>query len=271
MQYRTYPPSNFLSKYIRYYWTLEKEIQTESINKERIFPDGCMELVFHYGDLFKKYSGDFKSRQQPRSFIHGQLKRYIDVEPTGKIGVFSIRFLPGGLQPFLKMDVADLTEKEASVEDIWGWAGILLEEKIMEAPTSSVRIKIVEDFLQQQMATSVERFLPIDYCVHSILHSRGSASIQSMSNEINLGRRQLERRFTASVGLSPKLLMRIVRFQNTLHHIDKKAMDSLTGIAYANGFYDQSHFIKDFKEFTGNNPRKYFNVDLELAKYLTSS
>jgi transcriptional regulator GlxA family with amidase domain len=91
-----------------------------------------------------------------------------------------------------------------------------------------------------------------------------------LSQQVNLGRRQLERNFLVATGLTPKLLTRIVRFQNTLNRIENSSDPSLTGIAYASGFYDQSHFIKDFKEFSGFNPREYIKADIEFGRSLAS-
>lgn len=270
MQYHTYTPSHLLSKYIKYYWTLENFDDSCLLKKERIFPDGCMELIFHYGDVFKKFSNENHAHIQPRSFIHGQLKQFMEVGSTGRIGVFSIRFMPDGLHSFLPMSVDELTGDAVSVEELWGLKGVILEERIMEATTTLSRIKIIEDFLLHRLNLSNPKYNPIHYCVHSILNSAGDKSVEFLSDEVNIGRRQLERKFIAAVGLSPKLLTRIVRFQNTLQQIEGKGSGSLTNLAYTNGFYDQSHFIKDFKEFTGLNPRQYFASDLEFAKYLAS-
>lgn len=268
MHYYTYPASEPLSKYVKYYWTLEGIDDSVAASRERIFPDGCMELIFHYGDLFRKYSTDIDAFDQPRSFLHGQLKRFMDIESTGKIGVFSIRFRPDGLHAFIEMDLNELTGNAVSIRDLWGADGCILEEKMLEATTTAQRINIIEQFLIRQMKWRTDN--SIHYCVRSIVNSEGSKSIELLSREVNLGRRQLERKFIATVGLSPKLLTRIIRFQNTLHRLEAKQLASLTGVAYSGGFYDQSHFIKDFKEFTGLNPKQYFTADLEFAKYLTA-
>lgn len=266
MQYTVYSPSGPLSPYVKYYWTLE---DSNPGNRERIFPDGCMELIFHYGDLFKKYSNFTDARNQPRSFIHGQLKSFIEVKSTGKIGIFSVRFKPDGLSAFLRMGVDELAENVVSVHDLWGPAGRTLEAKMVEAPSSLERIKIIEEFLISHL--QARRDQAIRYCVQAIMSAGHSQSIEMLSKEVNLGRRQLERKFISTVGLNPKFLTRIVRFQNTLQCIERNPMDPLTGIAYSGGFFDQSHFIRDFKEFTGLSPKQYFTAKLELAKQLAAN
>ncbi|HEX6227648.1 MAG TPA: helix-turn-helix domain-containing protein [Chryseolinea sp.] len=268
MQYCSYTPSSLLSKYIKCYWTLEDDCEMQVANRERIFPDGSMELVFHYGDLFKKYDDKAGVFIQPRSFLHGQIKRFIDLEPTGRVGVFSVRFLPGGAYAFLRSDMDELAERSISLEDLWGVDGLTLEEKMLGARSTSLRIHVIEEFFLRLLKTYDRSQNAIDHCVNLILNSESSIPVESLSEEVNLGRRQLERKFTASVGLSPKLFTRIIRFQRTLQLIENASANSLTSVAYAHGFYDQSHFTKDFKEFTGLNPRQYFKTDLQFAKFL---
>jgi AraC-like DNA-binding protein len=137
----------------------------------------------------------------------------------------------------------------------------------MKEPFAASRIKIIESFLVRMLRQHLET--AVGFCVREIVNSCGLKSIQSLSQEVNLSRRQLERSFMATVGLSPKMFARIVRFQRALYRIENYHETSLTGIAYSSGYYDQSHFIKDFKEFSGLNPRQYLQADIELAKYLS--
>jgi AraC-like DNA-binding protein len=268
MIYNTYTPSKPLEKYIKYYWTLENARAANPQGPERIFPDGCVELMFHYGDVFRKYLGAKEVYTQSRSFIHGQLKNFIEVEPTGKIGTFSIRFTPAGLHHFLPINIDDITEHDVSVADLWGRPGAILEEQIMEAPDAAKRIRIVENFLLKRLTVAQNSQDIISHCVCAISTSRGLVSIDKLSKDINIGKRHLERKFLNAVGLSPKLFTRIIRFQYALNVIDKMPQGTLTGVAYDMGFYDQSHFIKDFREFTGLNPKQYFVSNLEFAKHL---
>src|SRR5689334_609047 len=126
MEYRVYQPHPGLSRFIKCYWTLESgEIPVVS-SRERIFPDGCMELVFHFGDLFRKYKRDTAGETQGRSFIHGQLTKYMELEATGKTGIFSVRFKPGGLQPFMDIDPGKLTGDTLGLYDCWKHEGEVL-------------------------------------------------------------------------------------------------------------------------------------------------
>ena len=89
--------------------------------------------------------------------------------------------------------------------------------------------------------------------------------VVELADKMNINRRNMERRFTSAVGLSPKQLSRVARLQATVKMLDEKQYNSLTSLAYENGYYDQAHFIKDFKEFTGLSPKSFFSENLKLT------
>jgi len=266
MEYKTYPPKPTLAKQIKYYWSLE-DFENTDHEKERVFPDGCIELIFHYGDPFKKIYTTGAANQQPRSFIHGQITSYIELEPTGKIGVFSARFHPGGLQPFIDFDVAQLTDTTMSVEAIWGKSGKQLELAILKENDNEKRVGILQEFLESKINLSKANDKTIDYCVEAVMQSNGSIAIDKLTTELNISKRQLERKFQAAIGLNLKMFSRITRFNYALQLIEKKEFNGFTKVAYDGGFYDQAHFIKDFKDLTGLNPKQYFSENLEMVKF----
>lgn len=266
MNYQIYRPHPTLTRYIKCYWTLEVSQQEEAPSRQRVFADGCIELIFHYGDLFKKYTRGDEFLIQPRSFVHGQVTRFIELEASGNTGMFSIRFNPNGLQPFLNYSIGEITDQAATVYELWGNEGKVLEDRILNAKTSPERVTIAEDFLLKKLAPHQASKLT-EHCLQSIVRSNGTIPIEQLAKDLSIGRRQLERKFVAAVGLSPKMLSRIIRFQNVLQMIENRRFTSLTAVAYEGGFYDQAHFIRDFREFTGLNPKQYFSEDLEMARY----
>ncbi|MFC0182720.1 helix-turn-helix domain-containing protein [Pseudarcicella hirudinis] len=101
--------------------------------------------------------------------------------------------------------------------------------------------------------------------VETMLHLNGQLSVDELSEHLNINRRQLERKFSSVIGLSPKKLSRIIRLQATLKMIANKEFASLTSVAYEGYYYDQAHFIKDFKEFTGISPKKFYASSLKMS------
>lgn len=269
MEYNTYPPDERLAKQVKFYWSLKNEDTDAPHDRERIFPDGCIELIFNYGEKFKKFDSKTDFHIQPPAFIHGQLKTYFELQATGKIGVFSARMHPAGLRPFVDLDVDTFTGSTLTMEQVWGSDGKTLENDIITCTTNEERITILEEFLlRKRQAMKVDN-MPVEYCVDTMLKNIGNISIDELAGELEIGKRQLERRFTTTVGISPKLLARIIRFQNILQLIENKEFKSFTTVAYEGGFYDQAHFIKDFKDFTGLNPKQYFSENLEMVKHFS--
>jgi AraC-like DNA-binding protein len=269
MEYKVYTPCPGLEKQVRYYWSLESNPDDAPHSRERIFPDGCIELIFNYRDLFIKFENNVPSHEQYRTMLYGQLKTYIEVEATGRVGLFSVRFNPAGLQPFINRDVGTLTSRELNITQLWGAEGSELELQMLACTTNEERVSLIEDFLLNKLKAIAFDNSDVEYCVDALTQSEGSVTIDVLAKQLCIGKRQLERKFNAAVGLSPKMLARIIRFQNTLQLIEKREFTSFTGVAHEGGFYDQAHFIKDFKEFTGLNPKQYFSENLEMVKHFS--
>jgi len=268
MEYNVYEPSAELAKQVKTYWSLECAAD-EANGRERIFPDGCIEIIFNHGDRFRKFDNEADFHIQPPAFIHGQLKTYFELEPTGSVGIFSARLHPAGLRPFVDFDVDTFTGSTLTITDVWGEDGAKLERDILECTDNYERIAVLEKFLLEKRDTLKVDNTPVEACVDSIIESIGSISMEAVADNLGISKRQLERRFTAAVGISPKLFARITRFQNVLQLIENKEFKSFTATAYDGGFYDQAHFIKDFKDFTGLNPKQYFAENLEMVKHFT--
>lgn len=265
MDYKIFSPNDKLLRYIKRYWSLESQDNSVPHSKERIFPDGCIELIFNYGAIFVTYNAKDEAEEQPKNFIHGQLKKFIEVQGMGKVGVFSIRFQPAGLQPFVDFDISKLTGIFTEVSEIW-IDGTILEEKMEVCKNNEERIAVIENFLETKLKDAANNDT-VEFCVNEIIKSDGMIAIEKLSDDLKIGKRHLERLFLSSVGLSLKLFSRIIRFNNTLQLIENKDFRNFTNVAHDGGFYDQAHFIKDFKEFTGLNPKQYFSENLEMAKY----
>lgn len=266
MHYQEFIPSGSLSKYVKCYWHLEDLAPASPPSREKVFPDGCTELIFHYGDRFKKYDSPNSFHIQEKSFVHGQLKKYIELEPTGRVDVFSARFHPGGLQPFITTPVNELTHQEFSLNALWPHKGQRLEAEMLSAATNGERQAILEKFLLTQLDPSRDKGIAV-HLVDEIIRTGGNVAIDELAATLSIGKRQLERTFVSCVGLKPKMLARITRFNKVLQLIENRELTSFTAIAYEGGFYDQAHFIRDFKEITGLNPKKYFSENLEMARF----
>ncbi len=270
MNYQVYTPTEELQPFIKCFWTLDDEGNDEPV-RQRVVPDGCMELIFHYGDQYKQYFEDASFLIQPKCFVYGQITNYLEIEPTGVTGIVAARFNPDGLSPFILIPVSELENKAVELKNIFGENGIQLEKEVLFAKDNAERIKLIESFLLGFLSDPKIVHTITKTCVEAILQSQGQLSVIDLADKMNVNRRNLERKFTSAIGMSPKQLSRVVRLQAAIKMMEENSFSNLTSLAYENGYYDQAHFIKDFKEFTGISPRQFFTGNMKLAALFATS
>jgi AraC-like DNA-binding protein len=262
MDYQTFQPQPDLASIIKCYWTLDSP--GEAVPQvQTIVPDGCMEMIIHYGDLYNQYING-KPVLQPRSCVFGQLTEPLKIEPTGITGIFSVRFHHDGFIPFATIPIKEMDDQAIPLKKLFGIQGAELEENVLKASTVQEKISIVETFLLERLNTeTIDRI--VQSTVDLLLNVDGKISINELSKQTNINRRQLERKFSSAIGLSPKQLSKTIRLQTTIKHLLNKEYASLTALAYESEYYDQAHFIKDFKEFTGFTPKEFYGDTLQMS------
>jgi AraC-like DNA-binding protein len=259
MNYQTFQPHIDLASLVKCYWTLEVQAKNNS-ERQRIIPDGCIEMAFILGDDIKRYTSEDEFILQPRAMVLGQTIKPFYIEPTGYVNTFAVRFYPYGFANFVASTIKDLANKETPIEILFGEKDSKkLAQKIIQATDTKERIEIIEAFLLDRLNEKATIDKVVKTTVDLLLSTKGSRSINDILKENLSKRRQLERKFLNQIGISPKQLGKIIRLQAALKMLLNQQSENLTQIAYDSEYYDQSHFIKDFKEFTGTNPKEYLS------------
>lgn len=266
MNYQTFQPSSDLESLISCYWTLEIPAESDA-QRQRIIPDGTIEMAFILGEDIKRYTSENKFIIQPRAMVLGQTIEPFYIEPTGYVNTFAIRFYPYGFSNFVTMPIKNLSNKETPIELLFGEkTANELERKIIEAKNTSERIEIIENFLLDKFNEKSTVNNIVKTTIEALLATKGSASISTILKKDLSKRRQLERNFIKQIGVSPKQLGKVIRLQTALKMLLNKESGKLTDIAYESEYFDQAHFIKDFKEFTGINPKEFLgNENMALS------
>lgn len=145
MNYQVFDPCQDLSTLVKCYWTLESP-KEDNPERQTIVPDGCMEMIFHYGDLYKQYVENGNHLLQPKCFVIGQLTRPLEIEPIGETGIFSVRFFPEGFLPFATVPIKEMENKAISLEQLFGTEGLKIEQLIVNAISTAERINHIENF-----------------------------------------------------------------------------------------------------------------------------
>lgn len=257
MNYQTYEPHSDLKSLVSCYWTLDVPKQPEP-QKQRIVPDGCIEMAFILGDDIKRFTSENEFILQPRAMILGQTIEPFYIVPTGFVKTFAVRFYPYGFTNFASKPISNLANKETPIIQLFGIKDANdLEQKIIKAKNTEQRIDIIEKFLLNRLNDDNMINTIVKNTVDSLLSANGSISIHSILKDNLSKRRQLERNFKKQIGVSPKQLGKVIRLQTALKMLLNQKSENLTDIAYKSDYFDQAHFIKDFKEFTGINPKEF--------------
>jgi AraC-like DNA-binding protein len=258
MKYFTIAPPDHLKGFVRSFWVLEHEVNTATPYIHRTLADGSAELVFHYKGRFDELIQGDKTTPSFVSGLHGQSQNFRRFIIDEGFGIFGVYLYPYAIPALLGIPADEVSDQMPDLETLLGKEGAELEERMMLAPNHDARTEIIVEFLSMRLIRAVKPEPGVFKAIQHVIQNQGLSRVSDLAEQSCLSSRQFERKFKAFSGISPKLAVRINRFQAALStYADKNK--SLTEIAYASGYYDQSHFIRDFKIFSGQHPRFYFS------------
>lgn len=269
MNYREHLPPPELAGSVECFWQVSDDPGGAERPPESVSPDGCVEWIFHLAEPFRRYRRDGGSDRQPSSFVVGQLTGPIRIAPTGRVETLGVRFRPGGAYPFLPLPLDHLTDRTAASSDVWGPEGRRVEEAVRHAGTSASARRVLESFLLRRLAAA-ERDSRIDGAVRILLARRGNTRISELARDVAWSPRQLEREFRRRVGVSPKSLARILRFQNVLRRRGRHPDRSWADLAVHCGYADQAHLVREFRELSGATPTGIDSGPTDLTRHFVS-
>lgn len=256
MKYYRYEPAANLKQYVNYYWHMENEGNEEQQYPDLLIPDGYPEIIFVFEGAYHKRSITQKSQITTvdcSSVIGIQLESLL-VKRAGKIKLFGIKFKPLGFHNLLGEHASSTINKTISLSDfsidhLKELEGLLVgDNTLSDAPT------VVDCFLKPYMQNtpySIGKRLT-EKCIHTILETKGNLIIKDLSKNMGKSDRQIQRCFKEYLGLSPKKFANIIRFKSIYreHILTQSSLNHF----FIHGYFDQNHFIKDFKNNLGVTP-----------------
>lgn len=255
MLFLSYRPGPPLNEFVDYFWLIDGG-QTPRL--EKILPCGLIELVInlknnqiHIHDpeqpeQFRRFSGAVFSGTYSRSFVCNALQHE---------AIMGVHFKAGGAFPFLNADASELTNTHANLVDLWGNSGLELRERLCTAATPQQRFRIMEGVLKSRLHHHTTRQPQITTALK--MFAKRGALIRDVSRQLGFTQRRFIQTFNSYVGLTPKVFCRILRFQRARILAEKLEMPDWTDLALTCGYFDQSHLINDFQEFSGSTPKTY--------------
>ena len=256
--YREYPIPTALKPFVKLIWSLECDRSIRDADPERILPDGCVELVFHFRDPFYTAFANQKRHAQPQGFVVGQMNEFIEIAPHGKVGFVAVRFSAQGAYRFLPGSLKRIAGEVVATKDIWKGSDAAITDCIAIAPTMSRRIAIIEDLLKNCLALTQREDILVDRALELIQLHAGTLRIAELASAVGASTRQLNRRFESAVGVTPKQFSRVSRFVHALNELRLHRNTPLTEVALNCGYFDQAHFNHEFRQLAGFQPTELF-------------
>lgn len=262
MQYLTIPPPAHLADIIRFFWVMNSETGYTHYG----MADACVELVFHTRGHFDEIDEKGERSKSFTAGLHGAshvLRRYT-IESG--FGIFAVYFYPQAIPLLFSLPACELANETAELGYLLKSVGSELEERIVLARNTKERCELICRFTEQRLAAVRMAELPVFSAIREIIHQAPVERIAELSKRYYLSERQFERQFRQYAGLSPKMFARIVRFQAAASFYEADKM-SLGNIALECGYYDQAHFINEFKFFSGLHPKVFFSGQSEATAW----
>ena len=257
-----FAPSVGLRKYIKCYYYLENN--NDQWITDTYFADGCLEAVFSVGwDFYKD------GIKEDWAKIIGQIIKPRSLKIAGKGQSFGIWFYPHTFSFFSDIELFQLNDRVLSWDLLFPnsmaeFVGNCLYEKQFDR-----LVKGMDDFLLTRISAHHEK--PTDrlteQSVQYLYQNKTSSSLKHLASRLQVSQRYIQKLFVTKIGVSQKQFIRILRFQDTLQKLSERQSSSLTTLAYENNFYDQSHFIREFKTFTGLRPSEFEAKNLPINRH----
>jgi AraC-like DNA-binding protein len=259
MTFISHTPSPPLNFYINSFYSPNESLP---LPREKILPLPGLDLKINFGGGFQVYDVD---QSKPfttvtESWVLGLWTKSHIVDWPEDLQYVGVNFKAGGAYPFLGLRLAELQNQVVSLDAIWGTFAAELRERLYAAATIQARFALLEQFLLARLRETTQGLKAVQYAVAELARHHGTLSIRDLSESMGMSQKHLIVQFKQLVGCTPKELGRLYRFGDILASIDLTQPVDWTLIAHQFYFHDQSHFIRDFREFSGHTPTDYLRL-----------
>ena len=236
-----FAPSADLGGFVLRYWTVAWDVPEQVPYTQDTLPYPCVNLVV----------------ERVRSGIFGVNTRRFRVQLVGKGSVFGIKFRPGAFYPFYRAPIAALTDRAISLDAVFGAAGTEYERRVLACASVDEMIDCAEQFLRARLPPPDEHIALINTVVEQIAADGAIVRVAEIADRIGVSQRTLQRLFGQYVGVGPKWVIQRYRLLEAADQLAGNANVDLSSLAQALGYFDQAHFINDFRATVGSTPAEY--------------
>lgn len=265
MKVRKFCPCPQLAPFVKSFWILTNELNASEYvfgSPMAMCPDGYIDIVFILGAK-SRYSIPQKHEIKKNSgLILGIITENHTLAVDENFIIAGIKILPHSLSLFFDIQAGEINNDIVLLSDTKDGLCVEMIEKLQENITDTGKmINILENYMLKKFHKNIDdKIKMIDYSIKIIKHYNGSVEISKLADHLGLSKRLLEMRFEKLVGVGPKLFSRIIRVNQAAVLNDSDTIKKFIENSLKLGYFDQSHYIKEFKKFTGMTPKQYFEL-----------
>lgn len=248
-------PDPRLRQYVIGAYTGYRE-RTAGPMRRRELPSPQVVLIIDFGPVLRVFDArdPSQSARHASGFVAGLDDTFSLTETPGAMSGVQVNFTPVGARLFFGLPMRHLARRVVGLDDVFGAEGPRLTEQLHDAPGWEARFALLDQLLLRRILEARAVSDCVTWAWQRLQVSGGLVEIGALADEFGFSQKHLISRFNEELGLPPKLLARLIRFDRVIHHLRAGSPDSWASIAYAHGYYDQAHLIRDFRQFTGSPP-----------------
>jgi AraC-like DNA-binding protein len=216
-------------------------------DQERLLPTGTVELVVNLRDDQPDFRAPILAGPHSESSV---------LDTSREASILGVHFKPGGAFPFLGVPAGELHNLDTSLDALWGSQAGELRQRALEAPSVEARFRVLEECLLAR-ARTLARHPAVAFALHELGQVPHARTVAAVADAVGLSHGRFIDRFRDEVGLTPKLFCRVRRFQEVVRLVHTARAVDWADVALSCGYFDQAHFIHDFREFSGMSPSVY--------------
>lgn len=257
--YREYQPSDNMKGKVMHYYVLRLSDHNNAPSSQIVTPDGCIELNFLTGATIQRIKADGSKKIIEGNYAVSRYREHYYMQRNGAIRMVGVVFQPWQWNSFCKQVIMPDTLQAADelLDDIE-----TIATKLAATNDDAEIVILLEQYLQAKYTGQANEV--VAQACEYISDAAGKVDMTTLYEQFDISQRRLQQLFKETIGISPKAYAKTIQFKNALFLLQTGKYEKLSDVAYQNGYTDQSHFIHDFKLFSGVNPQQYLQQDTKL-------
>lgn len=248
-------PAPALAPFVEHYWFVDARARPVELQVD-VYVDARTDLVFNFGAPWTRERPGAPPTAHPGSVVDCQRRHPLRVRQSGAVMLVGLRFHLGGLGAFSAAPLRPFTDQTPHPAELFGPSAVPLEARLRASPDPDAQAAQLDAWLLGQLRRDDGR-QTFEAALARLISAQPAPAVSALAAEVGVSARALERLFDRHLGLPPRTVGRVARFQRALRALMRDPGGPLADVAHAAGYFDQAHLVREFKEMTGGVPRGY--------------